>query len=232
VGRASGPGNPEADNPWSEELEIERQWCLLARLDHEHLGKFFEKYHRPILGYLQHRVGDRDIAEDLTSETFLAAVDGFWRFRFRGVSFGAWLFQLARGRLGRYYRKRQNRQDVSFVEGLHDPVAGSDVQERLEGEQDRQLLALCLRELDPENQDLLALHYWGGLTLAQTATVMKMKTDVVKARHHRARRRLAKLLSRPEIRDRLSREGRRALDELRLELLDLELVGHDEEAGA
>ena len=63
-----------------------------------------------------------------------------------------------------------------------------------------------------------------GFTLAQIAVVMAMSEVNVKARLHRARRKLASLLEAPEIRSRLSREGRRAIDELRLESGRLRLI--------
>jgi len=227
---ASGTGDQnlvageQNDDLEQNELDIERKWCLLARLDHEHLGHFFEKYHQPLLNYIHHSVGDRDIAEDLLSETFLEAVDGFWRFRFKGVTFGAWLFRLAKRRIAKHYDRKRRRGEVAFDEERHDTAVPAEITTALEREQDQKLLALCLQHLDDANRELMVLRHWGGLTFDQVAVVLAEDLEKVRSRYYRARNRMAVLLSGPEIRERLTREGCQALDQLRLELGNLHLV--------
>ena len=206
------------------ELDIEKKWCLLARLDHENLGFFYQKYHQPLLNYIQHSVGDRDVAEDLLSETFLEAVDGFWRFRFKGVTFGAWLFRLAKRCIARHFARQRRRGEVVFNETVHDVAVPAVVTAALEQEQDWQLLALCLQYLDDGNRDIMVLRHWGGLSFEQVAVVLSEDVEKVRSRYYRARKRLASLLSNPEIRGRLTRDGCQALDQLRLELGNLSLV--------
>ncbi len=216
------------------ELDIEKKWCLLARLDHEHLGHFFDKYHGPLLSYIQRSVGNHDIAEDLLSETFLEAVDGFWRFRFKGVTFGAWLFRLAKRRIAKHFARQRRRREVVFNEDVHDVAVPAVIGAALEKEQDEQLLALCLQHLDDGNRDLMVLRHWGGLTFAQVAVVLDEDVEKVRSRYYRARKRMASLLSGPAIRERLTREGCQALDQLRLELGNLRVVserGDESEEG-
>lgn len=212
------------DRAEQNELDIEKKWCLLARLDHENLGYFYQKYHQPLLSYIQHSVGDRDVAEDLLSETFLEAVDGFWRFRFKGVTFGAWLFRLSKRCIARHFERQRRRGEVAFNETVHDVAVPAIVMAALEKEQDRQLLALCLQYLDDGNRDIMVLRHWGGLSFEQVAVVLGEDVEKVRSRYYRARKRLASLLSNPEIRGRLTRDGCQALDQLRLELGNLSLV--------
>jgi len=218
------------------ELDIEKRWCLLARLDHEHLGYFYDKYHLPLLSYIQHSVGNREAAEDLLSETFLEAVDGFWRFRFKGVTFGAWLFRLAKRCIARHFERKRRRGEVAFDECVHDVPIPAVAVESLEMEQDRQLLALCLQYLDDGNRDIMVLRHWGHLTFEQVAVVLGEDVEKVRSRYYRARKRLASLLSNPEIRGRLTRDGCQALDQLRLVLGNLSLVdergAHGEEGSS
>jgi len=226
AGGQSAAGGPVHD----DELEIEKSWLLLAKTDSEEFGRFFAKYHRPLLAYIQHRTGDPDLAQDLLSETFLEAVRHLGTFRFRGVTFGAWLFRLARRRVARHYARRRRRKEVPFAVDEHDRPVEVDPAGAVEEDQDAQLLALCLRQLGDLDQDLVVLHYFGGLRLAQVAVVLGMSEGNVKTRLYRARQRLASLLDDPAIRGRLSREGRRALDELRLEPGRLSVVSGDRRA--
>jgi RNA polymerase sigma-70 factor (ECF subfamily) len=215
------PGHPPREAEVAaaaEELEIEKRWLLLSRQDPEQFGRFFEKYQRPLFTYLRGRLGDHDLAEDLLAETFLEAIDSQWRFRWQGVTFGAWLFRLARRQVARHFERRAPREarhvpqeaaEVLVAEAAADP----------EQEEDRQLLALCVRQLEATDQDIVIWHYWGGLRLTQIAVILGQRENAVRVRLHRARRRLAGLLRAPEIRSRLSREGQQALDDLQRELL-------------
>ncbi len=207
-----------------DDLEIEKKWLLLARTDLEHFGLFFDKYRGPLLSFIQHRVGDWHTAEDLLSETFLEAVDGLWRFRFQGVTFGAWLYRLARRRIAKHFDRRERRREIAFATDDHDVPIPSTVQVGLEEDQDRQLLALAVRQLDSVSQEIVILYYWEYFSLAQIAAILGASEANTKARLHRARRKLASLLEAPEIRCRLTREGRRALDELRLDIGRMRLI--------
>jgi len=200
-----------------DDLNIERACLLLARIDREQFGLVFEKYYRRVFSYVQRRVLNRAVAEDLVSETFLEAVDGLWRFRFMGLSYGAYLYRLARRRVARYFAAVQQRREEPLRLEEHDKATASEVEAKVEAEQDAQLLAICLRELDNTDQDIVVLYYYEGLQLAQIGLVLGLNEVRVKARLHRARQRLASLLDRPAITDRLSREGRRALAELHQE---------------
>ncbi len=223
---AAEPG-PETPN----ELDIEKRWMLLARIDNEQFGLFFEKYHRPLLSYLQHRVGDRDVAEDLLSETFLHAIGNLGRFRFQGVTFGAFLFRLARHRAARYFERRKARQEQTFAIKEHDLAVPPEAVAAIEAEQDAQLVALCVRQLDEEAQDLVVLHYFQHLSQAQIAVIMGLSEENVKARLYRARGKLARLLESPHVRARLSREGRRALDQLRMDDARIRVIAGDKDGG-
>lgn len=209
----------------SAELIIERRWLLLSRVDPEEFGRFFDKYHKPVLSYIKHRVGDTDIAEDLLSETFLEAVSSLGRFRFQGISLGAFFFRLATRRIAKHFAQERRRQETPFILDDHDPLVPPEGPAVVEADQDAQLIALCLRRLGDQDQDIVVLHYYEGLELAQIAVILGWNENAVKVRLHRARGKLASLLGSPEIRNRLSREGRRALDEMRLETSRLQVLG-------
>ncbi len=227
---SAAPGWPAA-----EELEIERRWLLLARQDPEEFGRFYAKYQGPLFAYLRARVGDHHLAEDLLAETFLQAVDGQWRFRWQGVTFGAWLFRLARRQVARYFARQAPRDARQApLEEVEDLAASAA--EDPDQTEDRELLALCVRQLDATAQDIVVWHYWGGLRLKQIAVILGDREEAVRARLHRARRRLASLLQAPQIQGRLSREGRQALIDLQRELLrvpdgDPEVAGPGDGAG-
>lgn len=206
-----GLSRRSGDDP--AELDIERRWMLLARIDREELGRFFDKYHGPVFSYIRHRVLDEDTAEDLLSETFLEAVDRIGSFRFQGVTFGAFLFRIAQRRLARYFRTINRQPRMAPLDEEHATVM-PDGPAVVQAGEDARMLALCIRQLANEDQDIVILHYYERLKPAQVAVVMGMREGLIRQRLTRARRELARLLDDPEIKRRLSQEGRRALQAL------------------
>lgn len=114
-----------------------------------------------IYNYFRYRVGDDQIAEDLTAETFEKAWRNRARYRADLASFTTWLFALARRVAADHYRRR--RPTVS----LHEATLISDRQGTEEEAQQRaefaQLAGLLARLADRE-RELVALKYGAGLT--------------------------------------------------------------------
>jgi DNA-directed RNA polymerase specialized sigma24 family protein len=59
-------------------------------------GAFYARHEERLLRYFVGRVGDAEVAADLTAETFAAALAGAHRFRARKGPAAAWLFGIAR----------------------------------------------------------------------------------------------------------------------------------------
>ena len=176
-----------------DELEIEKRWMLLARTDPAAFDRFYEKYVDPIYGYCLRRTLDHDTAEDLTGETFLLAQRSLWRFRWQGVTFGAYLYRIAQNQVRKRARKLKWEAELGDDEvTLVDPRLNPLAQVVLSDEQ--QAVRRAVAALDGITQEIVLLHYWEGLTSAQIAAVMDMKTTTVKTRLHRGRARLKQVL--------------------------------------
>src|SRR6266436_4920080 len=71
---------------------------LLVEAAQRDLGRFAELYelnfHR-VYGYVLRRVGQREEAEDVTSEVFHHALTNITRYDWRGIPFSAWLIRIA-----------------------------------------------------------------------------------------------------------------------------------------
>jgi len=133
------------------------------------------------------------------AETFLVA----WRHIRRAPADPLpWLYRLARNaasnearalRRGVRLQERARAGATTMVAGT---LAASDHAERI-GETDWVLAAL--RRLSPRDQEALLLTVWEDLDVASAAAVMGCSTAAMKVRVHRARRRLAGLLTRSQV---------------------------------
>lgn len=69
-----------------------------------------------IFNYLLSRTGDWHTAEDLTHDTFLAAVEFLPRWQERGTPFRSWLMQVAYVRMALYYYKLNRRVTLPLLD--------------------------------------------------------------------------------------------------------------------
>ncbi len=117
-----------------------------------------------VYGYLVRRCGSPSIAEDLTSETFVAAVDAERRHQAPSLT-TAWLIAVARNKLVDHWRRAErDRRLIDAIEGAAtDPI----------DDWDRPLDALAAHDvlamLAPHHRGALTLRYLDDLPVADVA---------------------------------------------------------------
>jgi RNA polymerase sigma-70 factor (ECF subfamily) len=79
----------------SPERTDERLLVEAAKKDPARFAALYEIHFERVYAFVARRVGDRDAAEDLTSDVFHKALANLKRFEWRGVPFGAWLLRIA-----------------------------------------------------------------------------------------------------------------------------------------
>lgn len=166
--------------------------------EREAFGLLFDHYHAMIYKYVIFRVGNRQTAEDLTSDTFLRALKRIDSFTWQGRDPGAWLVTIARNLVADHYKSARHRWEfypadvLDFDRPDHDPN-GSPETAAVDHDTSRILLA-AIRKLTPDQQDVIALRFLHGFSPAETAQAMGKGEKAVNALLYRALRTLAKLL--------------------------------------
>ncbi len=87
------------------ESESDDRLLLAATSDADAFGAFYRRYERPVLAFFLHRVGDPELAADLTAEVFAAALAGASRYRPGRAPASAWLFGIAQHKLAKSRRR-------------------------------------------------------------------------------------------------------------------------------
>jgi RNA polymerase sigma-70 factor (ECF subfamily) len=113
-----------------------------------------------VYGYLASRCGSATVAEDLTSETFLAAVDAVRRASVPELTV-AWLIGVARHKLVDHWRRQGRERDAA--EPTEVSVDDWDVH------LDRLQARATLDELGPHHRGALTLRYLDGLPVREVA---------------------------------------------------------------
>lgn len=79
----------------SPEQTDERLLVEAAQKDPARFAELYEIHFERVYAFIARRVGNREAAEDLTSDVFYKALTNLKRFEWRGVPFGAWLLRIA-----------------------------------------------------------------------------------------------------------------------------------------
>jgi RNA polymerase sigma-70 factor, ECF subfamily len=137
-----------------------------------------------VYGYLVRRVGDAAVAEDLTGETFLAAVRAVRENKVPDLTI-AWLVTVARNKLVDHWRRvaREERK-LRLATDPDDAVVDDDIDARL----DRQRAHDVLEQLGAHHRAALTLRYLDGLSVPEVAdhlerTVHATEALLMRAKH-------------------------------------------------
>jgi len=200
AGRLGGAGEGDPEDP--EKTRIVALVTLAQQGDAEAFGLVYDAYVDSIYRYLYYRVGSHALAEDLTSETFLRALRRIDSFTWQGQDIGAWFVTIARNLVTDHVKSSRFKLEVSTADMLDAdrPTTGGStdgtdgVEEEVLGRLQSEVLLEAVSELKPEQQECIVLRFLQGLTVAETAKVMKRTEGAVKQLQLRAVRALAKLM--------------------------------------
>lgn len=135
-----------------------------------------------VYGYFVRRCGDRATAEDLTSETFLAAMDAARRAEPPALAM-PWLLGVARHKLADHYRRRTDRQAVTVAE-----VPENEPADDWDAELDRIVAESVLARLPEAHRTVLALRYMDDCSVPECAQLIGRTVHATEALLVRARR--------------------------------------------
>ena len=160
-----------------------QETAAFAELYHRHINRVY-RYHLA-------RLGSSNDAQDLTAQTFLAALEGIASYRGSG-SFAAWLMGIAHNKLSLHYRQG-NRTEA--LEDCREPVDPSPALELVAGKR-LQFSQVCraLSQLSAERAEAIILHIFADLSAAETGRVMGKSDAAVKMLVQRGLRELRQQL--------------------------------------
>jgi RNA polymerase sigma-70 factor (ECF subfamily) len=169
--------------------------------DREAFGELYAAYQPQVYAVVFHRTGDRQLAEDLTSETFARALARIETFTWQGRDIGAWLATIARNLVTDHFKSaRTNREtpvgdmrDLDRTTGDPTDQVADDFARRDQAHAVRQAVA----GLTGPQKEILRLRFWGELPFADIARTTGRTVSSAKMHRTRAldklRRRLGPL---------------------------------------
>lgn len=157
------------------------------------IGALYERFRLSIFRYLYYRLGDQQMAEDLTSEVFLRMIRSLPGLNPKSVSFQAWLFRIARNLAIDHYRKMSIRDHVQLDEDVIS--RDEDIDTSLDKNLTSERLRRALSRLNPDQRDVIVLRFVADMPITQVAQALHKSEDSVKGLQRRGLSTLRQILA-------------------------------------
>jgi RNA polymerase sigma-70 factor (ECF subfamily) len=145
-----------------------------------------------VFAYLRARCGGRALAEDLTADTFLAAVGQIRRGAVETVTV-AWLIGIARHKLIDEWRRSARRPPSDPLGDGRTDVEAVDGDDVWDAVIDQHVVGDVMAELGLHHRSALALRYFDGLPVPEVAAHLGRTIEATETLLVRARRRFRTL---------------------------------------
>jgi RNA polymerase sigma-70 factor (ECF subfamily) len=186
---------PKKQSAPASMAESDQALARQAQHDPDAFAELYHRYVARIYRYHLARTGDPDDAQDLTSKTFLAALESIRTYR-GSATFLGWLFGIASHKVTDHYRGQRHNLPLENADDVLDPQASLD--DVAWQHQRLALISQTLLTLSPERAEALVLRIFTGMSAAEVGQVMGKNETAVRMLVHRGLRDLNKKLATPE----------------------------------
>jgi RNA polymerase sigma-70 factor (ECF subfamily) len=175
------------ENKTSEpETQQERQLIEMAQQNPDEFQHLFNKYFDPIFNYALRRTCDVHIADDVTATTFLKALNQIKNFKWKGISFSAWLYRIATNEIAQVYRKTKRMTSLTseVAANLKDERSSDtallEAEELVARNEKFKQIHAALSRLKIKYQTALTLRYFEDKSIKEIAAILDMSENTVK----------------------------------------------------
>lgn len=166
-------------------LEEELKIVVEAKTNIQSFGKIYDFYFGKIFVYCINRLMIRELAEDITSSTFLKAAENIYKFdTTQNIRFGSWLYRTANNNIIDLSRRLKHSEFLELIEENH--YTDSNMETSIEKEFRRKNIAIVLSKIKPRYQEIISLRFFSELEIEEIGDVIDEKKSNVSVVLHRA----------------------------------------------
>jgi len=170
----------------------------VASAQEDALSVLYDRYSRLVFSLAIRVLGDVALAEEVTQDVFIQLWTKASTYRAEQGKVSTWLGSVARYRAIDILRRQNVRPEghrVDWAEGVSpDLEDGSHLEESVESDQDRKQVRKAIASLPAEQQAVLALAYFSGMSHQEIATALHEPLGTVKTRLRLGMQKLRNLL--------------------------------------
>ncbi len=171
---------------------------LVAKVQSGDKNSFWDIYDillDPIYNFVFFKVSHKELAEDLTEETFIKVWDNFSKFKsLNNIPFSAWVYKIAGNLISDYYRKFSRETYLDPDQEIQDTNSAKEVKQDAEISLNQKLLAKALQKINWDQKDIIILKYVNDLSYWEISTITEKPEWTVRQLHSRALKNLKEIM--------------------------------------
>lgn len=176
-----------------QDLQIDEdeaiQACLNGKL--EKFSLLYEKYAQKIYSFVYYKTFCRETAEDITSTSFMKALDKIKSYDKGKGSFSSWLYRIAYNSVIDHYRKKKHHADIDEVWDLD---SGEDIAADAAEKESSEELRSYIAKLPEEKREVLIMRVWQQMSFKEIAETTGKSEANCKMTFHRLLKKMKKEL--------------------------------------
>lgn len=196
---------------WDDSLSDEELMLSCQKGSETALEALYQRHYRPIFLYISRMIGSREMAEDLTQETFIRIYvnKASWKPQ---AKFTAWMYRIARNlcidEKRRYWNRNvhaessmasnDDNKDIPFLDRIEDE--SGDARTVLEMKINEDVIKQAINQLSEEQREVIVLNKYQGLSYGEIAEILGSSAESIKQRAYRAHLKLRTILE-PVLKD-------------------------------
>ncbi|WP_458408266.1 RNA polymerase sigma factor [Anaerotignum sp.] len=155
----------------------------------------YREYYQKVYAFLYRLCADRDLAEDLTQETFLQAYKSFHKFRGECEVF-TWLASIGKHTYFKYLKKKKLHLDSANLDLVAQSYISGDVspEEYVNKKDVENAVRKIVENIPKKYRDVVLLRIYAELPFSQIAQILKISESSAKVIYFRAKKMLMEVL--------------------------------------
>jgi RNA polymerase sigma-70 factor (ECF subfamily) len=173
--------------------------ALAAAGDRDAFGRLYEQHAVRVFRHAYFLTSDVSLAEDLTAQTFLKALEAIGRYEDRGVPFIAWLLRITVNLAINHRKALKNGIHAQLPEQIVDDDALSSPEQSCTMKSEGERVWTKVRELPLEQRQVIVMRFMEDLPYSDVAAVLGKSIGAVRVIQFRALHNLRNLLREEQI---------------------------------
>lgn len=137
--------------------------------DSEAFGKLYDEYIKKIYNFIYYKTHHKETAEDLTSATFVKALQNIQKYSLEKGSFSAWLYKIARNTVIDHYRTMKFNYNIEDAWDISsDEKIDFDTDSRLKIEE----IKKYIKDFKQTERDIIIMRVWQEMSYREIAEIL------------------------------------------------------------
>jgi RNA polymerase sigma-70 factor (ECF subfamily) len=160
--------------------------ALAAGGDRQSFGQLYERYALRVFRHAQFLTGDPVLAEDVTAQVFLKALEAIPRYESRGVPFVAWLLRITCNMVINHRKSAKNNGHSQIPENIEATGTFFSPEDSCEVKVDGERVWREVRKLPCEQRQVIVMRFIDDLGYPDIAHVLGKTVGAVRVIQFRA----------------------------------------------